>query len=46
MARKADLIEFENDLIVRTDYTQALERFAELYRGGMKEANQITCTEI
>jgi hypothetical protein len=44
MARKADLIEFENDLIVRTDYTQALERFAELYRG-MKEANQITCTE-
>lgn len=44
MARKEDLIQFENDLIVRTDYDQALERFADLYKG-MKEANKITCTE-
>lgn len=44
MARKEDLIQFENEMIVRTDYEQALERFAELYRG-MKEANAITCAE-
>ena len=44
MARKHDLIQFENEMIVRTDYEQALERFAELYRG-MKEANAITCSE-
>jgi|GEM_PF-1642249 hypothetical protein len=44
MTKEAELFEFENELIVRTDYTQALERFAELYRG-MKEANSVTCTE-